>query len=148
MMLTKEAGQPGTVRVIFSLPCFSVESIFVVGDFNEWKKGATPLRRCEQEWCVELELPVGCAYRYRYLVDESRWINDWEADRYLPNMFGGDDSVVVTLLPHEMEGVEVICPYDGQPCPHALQVIQTYDRGEGEKRRKRCPRRKQNTVTE
>lgn len=123
MMLTKEPGHPGSVRVLFSLPCFQAESIHVVGDFNAWIPGATPLRPCEYGWCVVLELPVGWAYRYRYLVNGSRWLNDWHADRYVPNTHGGDDSVVVTLLPHEMEGVEVVCPYDGHPCPYAPHVV-------------------------
>ncbi|NJN66757.1 MAG: glycoside hydrolase family 13 [Chloroflexaceae bacterium] len=122
-MLTKEPGHSGTVRVTFSLPGFRAESIHVVGDFNNWAPGAAPLCPCEHGWCIGMELPVGCAYRYRYLVDGSRWLNDWNADGYVPNSYGGDDSVVVTLLPHEMEGVEVLCPYDGQPCPYALQVV-------------------------
>lgn len=123
MMLTKEPAYPGTLRVIFSLPGFCVESIYVVGDFNAWVQGATPLSPCEQGWCVEVDLPVGCAYRYRYLVNGSRWINDWNADSYVPNQFGGDDSVVVTLLPHEMDCVDIYCPYDGQPCPYALRLV-------------------------
>jgi hypothetical protein len=28
------------------------------------------------------------------LIDGQRWDNDWAADAYLPNSFGGDDSVV------------------------------------------------------
>ncbi len=123
MMLTKEPGQTGIVRVIFSLPCFCAASIHVVGDFNAWMPRATPLRLCEQGWCVEMDLPIGCAYRYRYLMNESRWLNDWHADCYVPNAYGGDDSVVVTLLPPDIDNVEVLCPYDGQPCPYALQVI-------------------------
>ena len=31
---------------------------------------------------------------YRYLVDGERWENDWAADTYAPNDYGGDDSVV------------------------------------------------------
>jgi hypothetical protein len=144
MMLTKERGQSETIRIIFSLPCFCAETISVVGDFNGWAPGATPLRPCEQGWYAEVELPVGCAYRYRYLVNKSRWLNDWHADHYIPNACGGDDSVVVTLLPHEMDGIEVCCPYDGQPCPHALQVIYQDGKGARADIRKRCPRRNRN----
>jgi len=31
---------------------------------------------------------------FRYLVDGERWENDWAADAYVPNPFGGEDSVV------------------------------------------------------
>jgi hypothetical protein len=37
---------------------------------------------------------TGHPYRFRYLLDESRWENDWKADRYEPNPFGSDDSIV------------------------------------------------------
>ena len=30
------------------------------------------------------------------LVNDHEWHNDWEADKYLPNTFGQDNSVVVT----------------------------------------------------
>ena len=33
--------------------------------------------------------------RYRYLLDGSRWENDWSADEYVPNGYGSDDSVLV-----------------------------------------------------
>jgi hypothetical protein len=35
-------------------------------------------------------------YRFRYLLDDERWENDWSADDYVANEFGGDDSVVHT----------------------------------------------------
>lgn len=39
-------------------------------------------------------LPAGAAHRFRYLIDGGSWANDWSADGYEPNDFGGDDSVV------------------------------------------------------
>ena len=41
-----------------------------------------------------VSLPKGRQYRYRFLVDDERWENDWAADTYVPNVFGTDDSVV------------------------------------------------------
>lgn len=32
--------------------------------------------------------------RFRDLLGGDQWENDWEADDYLPNEFGGEDSVV------------------------------------------------------
>jgi hypothetical protein len=43
---------------------------------------------------VTVELPVGASYRFRYLLDDARWANDWAADDYLPNDYGSEDSVV------------------------------------------------------
>ena len=43
---------------------------------------------------MTVDLDAGRAYRFRYLIDGQRWDNDWAADAYVPNDFGGDDSVV------------------------------------------------------
>jgi hypothetical protein len=43
---------------------------------------------------VTVDLDAGRAYRFRYLLDGQRWDNDWAADAYVRNDFGGDDSVV------------------------------------------------------
>ena len=43
---------------------------------------------------MTVDLDAGRAYRFRYLLDGQRWDNDWAADAYVRNDFGGDDSVV------------------------------------------------------
>ncbi len=43
---------------------------------------------------LTVDLDAGRIYRFRYLLDGQRWDNDWAADAYVPNSFGGDDSVV------------------------------------------------------
>jgi 1,4-alpha-glucan branching enzyme len=93
-MPVKKQGKNGAVRVTFSLPkAVSAESASVCGEFNEWS--TTPLRKYKDgHFAVTLDLPIGRNYRYRYLLDGARWENDWEADFYTPNEFGGEDSVV------------------------------------------------------
>jgi hypothetical protein len=34
-------------------------------------------------------------YQFRYLLDGLQWENDWQADKYLPNRYGSENSVVV-----------------------------------------------------
>ena len=34
-------------------------------------------------------------YKFRYFIDGTRWENDWCADKYVPNTFGSDDSLVI-----------------------------------------------------
>jgi hypothetical protein len=66
----------------------------VVGDFNDWSHDAHPMERDGDQFIARIPLPPGRSYRYRYLLDGARWENDWSADGYEPNEFGGDDSVL------------------------------------------------------
>jgi 1,4-alpha-glucan branching enzyme len=96
-MITKRPGRDGNVRVTFAMPStIWADSIHVVGDFNGWDERATPLRLSDSGWLVTLELEAGKSYQYRYLFDSSEWHNDWHADGYAPNNYGGDNSVLIT----------------------------------------------------
>ena len=65
------------------------------GEWNDWSASADVMRRdAEGGFSLIVDLEAGRAYRFRYLLDDQRWENDWAADAYLPNSFGGDDSVV------------------------------------------------------
>lgn len=88
----------GTVEVTFELPAsVTAERVVVVGDFNDWSTDANPLTRdADGVFRTSITLPMGRPYRFRYLLDGERWENDWKADDYWPNHFGGDDSVVRT----------------------------------------------------
>jgi hypothetical protein len=48
------------------------------------------------EWQVTLELLRGRQYQYRYLLNGREWCNDCNADQYVANPFGGENSVVET----------------------------------------------------
>jgi 1,4-alpha-glucan branching enzyme len=86
---------PGRVRAVFRLVhVVGAEQITVVGDFNDWSPTATPMQRSDDGFVAEVLLHSGRTYRFRYLVDGERWENDWAADSYTPNEFGGDDSVL------------------------------------------------------
>jgi len=84
-----------TARVVFRIPdvCAS-EGASVVGEFNDWSESATPMRHDGDSFVAELTLPRGRTYRFRYLLDGVRWENDWAAHAYVPNEFGGDDSLL------------------------------------------------------
>jgi hypothetical protein len=84
------------VVVIFTLPAaVPAESVALCGDFNDWSADATPLELgSDGYWRVAVALQPGCSYRYRYLINGKRWENAWDADGYVPNAYGGTDSVV------------------------------------------------------
>ena len=90
-----------TVPVTFTLPGeVGAGDVALCGDFSGWTAGSIPLRRgSDGAWQVTVPLAPGSSYRYRYLLDGERWENAWHADRYEPNPFGSDDSVVIVDWP-------------------------------------------------
>ena len=86
----------GTRRVTFHLPAESGAAAgCVCGDFNDWMPGTTRLRRRRDgSLATTVVLETGRSYRYRFLLDDGRWENDWAAHAYVPNAYGTEDSVI------------------------------------------------------
>ncbi len=86
-------------KVTFRLPgeaALKAHNVTLVGDFNDWNTKKTPLKRLKNgDYKITLDLPRNNEYRFRYLIDGSHWENDWCADKYIPNRYGSDDSVVI-----------------------------------------------------
>jgi 1,4-alpha-glucan branching enzyme len=98
MMEKKYFKTKATCKVTFSLPsAVQGETVHLVGDFNNWDEKATPMKKQKDgSFAVTLELEKGREYQFRYLVNATEWHNDWQADKYVPNPFSGDNSVVAT----------------------------------------------------
>jgi 1,4-alpha-glucan branching enzyme len=99
LVVIKESGDgDGMVHVTFELPAeVDARQVALVGDFNSWSTTAHLLERHDGgRYRTTLALEPGRVYRFRYLLDGERWENDWAADDYEPNAFGGEDSVVRT----------------------------------------------------
>lgn len=95
-MLAKRKLAGGKVRVTFTMPPLDgVTQLHLVGDFNDWSVTATPLSRADDgSWSVALTLAAGQRYQFRYLANGQTWHNDGQADAYVPNDFGSENSVV------------------------------------------------------
>lgn len=76
-----------------------VREIAVVGDFNGWSPSAHVMMAAGAVHRVTVDLATGHRYRVKYLADGERWENDWAADDYETNEYGGDDSVVDVVSP-------------------------------------------------
>jgi 1,4-alpha-glucan branching enzyme len=86
-------------KVTFTLPealAADTQTAHLVGDFNNWDEHATPMEKKGKSFQVTLDLPVDQEFQFRYRINNSQWHNDWHADRYVPNPFSGDNSVVST----------------------------------------------------
>lgn len=88
-------------KVTFRLPKAAVakaKTVHIVGEFNRWSTVETPMKRLKSgEFKAVLDLPPGQAYQFRYLVDQTRWENDWDADRYVKSDFGDCENSVVAV---------------------------------------------------
>lgn len=71
------------------------ESAIVVGEFNNWSLNESPMKKLKNgNFSITLSLQVGNSYQFRYLLDGHTWVNDVEADGYVPNEYGGENSVI------------------------------------------------------
>src|SRR6476646_10788240 len=94
-MIKRGAGA-GHVDVTFEVdPAVNAQRINLCGEFNDWSPDTHPMQRREDGgFTITLQLEPGRSYRFRYLLDGERWENDWAADDYVRNEYGGDDSLV------------------------------------------------------
>ena len=94
-------------KVTFELPegIEGADDVYLVGDFNDWDERATKMEKKRgNRFTITLDLEPEREYQYRYLVNGKEWHNDWEADKYAPNPFSGDNSVVMTYRNDSQNG--------------------------------------------
>ncbi|GEK09572.1 isoamylase early set domain-containing protein [Pseudoalteromonas sp. McH1-7] len=96
-MLTKRFFKTkDEAEVTFSFSHPQAKTVALVGDFNGWQP--EPMKFVKKECAFKLKhrLPTDKDYHFRYLIDGEVWDNDHQADDYVPNGFGEDNSVVST----------------------------------------------------
>jgi 1,4-alpha-glucan branching enzyme len=88
-------------KVTFRLPKAAApgaKTVHIVGEFNDWSTVKTAMKRLKSgEFTAVVELVPGREYQFRYLIDQTAWENDWEADRYVKSDFGDCDNSVVAV---------------------------------------------------
>jgi 1,4-alpha-glucan branching enzyme len=84
--------------VTFDLPAgVNAQTAHLVGEFNDWDRETHAMHRTSGgSFVLTIGLPAGRTYRFRYLLDDERWENDWQADAYEPNSYGSYDSIIHT----------------------------------------------------
>ena len=91
----------GICRVKFCLPPDtgnSSKKVCLVGDFNGWDRKRIQMRKGEDgSYSATLELKIGHEYQFRYLIDETQWENDNEADKHVPTPYQDSQNSVVVI---------------------------------------------------
>jgi 1,4-alpha-glucan branching enzyme len=88
-------------KVTFSLSidiAKSANSACIVGDFNDWEAGATPMKKSKDgSFTASTNLSCGNEYQFRYLLDGAAWENDCSADKYVYSEYGGAENSVIVV---------------------------------------------------
>lgn len=70
----------------------------LVGDFNDWDTTSAPMKKLKDgSFTATVELDKDADYQFRYLLNDSEWENDWEADAYVPSAVSYDNNSVVSV---------------------------------------------------
>lgn len=91
--IAPEAG-PAQQMTEFMFVNPSASRVSIVGDFNDWDEGVSPLRRLKDGvWAITIPLAPG-RYHYTFVVDGTTWVADPAAPRTLEDDFGPPNSVI------------------------------------------------------
>ena len=73
------------------------DEVELVAEFNNWQPLAMSYSKKHKAFRAKVRLPKNENFQFRYLINKEIWQNDHQADRYLLNSFGTDNSVVSTI---------------------------------------------------
>ena len=82
-------------KVKFSFKVENAETIEILGLNSTWKNSVIMSRKKDGTFSADVNLPKDSKHEFKYLVNETEWINDPEADSQEPNVYGGTNSVVI-----------------------------------------------------
>jgi serine protease AprX len=84
-----------TGQLVFLYHNDDARTVSVAGDFNGWDAEKTPLSRgVDGIWRGSFYTPPPGRYRYKFVVDDSRWLEDPHNGFKEPDGFGGFNSIL------------------------------------------------------
>ena len=91
-----ELPRPVTGGVRFTYLAPTANTVYVMGSFNGWVKGATQMKQEGQTgiWFVEVMLLSG-EHTFMYLVDGKEWVVPPLAEDFVTDGFGQTNGVVI-----------------------------------------------------
>lgn len=91
-----------TKNITFTLPAEALHGAseaFLLGDFNNWNPEKAPKleKQKDDSYTTVIKLEEGKTYNYRFLLNDGRWVNDYNAQSYT-NVHGLHvDNCVITV---------------------------------------------------
>ncbi len=88
-------------QVTFCLPAdvaAGAAKVAIAGDFNNWNPATHLMKKKKNgDYVIKLDLEPAREYQFRYVIDETRWENDRNADRYVLSPYGDSENSVVMV---------------------------------------------------
>ena len=95
MLAKRRTGGPRRkVKVSFTLTAPDAETVYLLGDFNDWQARDVMTRGDDGTWGLTLTLDPDREYQFRYLVNETDWYDEDSVGR-CPNPFGGENGLLI-----------------------------------------------------
>lgn len=82
-------------KVKFSFTTENAATIDILGLNSDWKNAVSMSKKKDGSFSAEVNLPKESSHEFKYLVNETEWLNDPEADNQVSNVYGGTNSVVI-----------------------------------------------------
>lgn len=82
-------------KVKFTFKPENAEKVAIAGLNGDWENFVTMTKKKDGTFTAEVSLPKESEHQFKYVINESLWVNDPEADKETTNEFGGKNSVVV-----------------------------------------------------
>lgn len=83
-------------KILFHHHDDRAESVTLTGDFNEWKEDSISFtRRTDGLWRAEIPCQPSGKYRYKFIVNRDRWIEDASHGYKEEDGFGGFNSILM-----------------------------------------------------
>lgn len=98
MLIKKYFKTKSEAEITFEFSREHAESVALVADFNDWQPIAMKFNKKANVFRTKIRLPKDNDFHFRYLINENEWENDEQADQYVPNSYGSDDSVLSTRV--------------------------------------------------
>lgn len=88
--------------VLFTLPAEALDGankICVLGDFNDWTPGKDFELKIQPDGSASATvlLEAGKAYKYRFLINDETWVNDYHAESYERDTKYPIDNCIITV---------------------------------------------------
>ena len=82
-------------KVKFSFKVEEAETVEILGLNSDWENSILMSKKKDGSFSADVNLPKETRHEFKYLVNETIWLNEPEADSEAPNVYGGSNSVIV-----------------------------------------------------